>query len=171
MLSLRDVAERHTALTPRDVDELERVVEQWDLLADLSFSDLILWVPDADPDVFWAAAQVRPTTGPTALEDDVVGEDLVYEVDSPVMEAFLSEEIAHTTGNKLHAGIPVDQQAIPLRRGGRVIAVVESHTNRMGVRAPGALEETYLDLAGIPGSGHSRPGQHPAERRPLGRRR
>ena len=149
MLSLRDVAERHTALTPRDVDELERVVEQWDLLADLSFSDLILWVPDADPDVFWAAAQVRPTTGPTALEDDVVGEDLVYEVDSPVMEAFLSEEIAHTTGNKLHAGIPVDQQAIPLRRGGRVIAVVESHTNRMGVRAPGALEETYLDLAGI----------------------
>ena len=126
---------------------LEQLVEQWDLLADLSFSDLILWVPDVDPNVFWAAAQVRPTTGPTALEDDVVGDDIAYEVDSLVMEAALSHEVAQTSGNKLHAGIPVDQHAVPIVRDGRVVAVVEMHTNRMGVRAPGALEETYLDVA------------------------
>jgi two-component sensor histidine kinase len=149
MLSLAAVALRHSDLTAADVAELELIVEQWDLLADLSFSDLILWVPDRDPNVFWAAAQVRPTTGPTALEDDVVGEDISYEPDSLVMEAFLSEEIARTSGNKLHAGIPVEQQAIPITRDGRVIGVIEMHTNRMGVRAPGALEETYLDCAGI----------------------
>ena len=74
MLSLADVVTWHTDLSPDDRGYLEVIVEQWDLLADLSFSDLILWVPDADPEVFWAAAQVRPTTGPTALEDDVVGE-------------------------------------------------------------------------------------------------
>lgn len=149
MLSLADVAALHTELTAADVAELERLVEQWDLLADLSFSDLILWVPDRDPNVFWAAAQVRPTTGPTALDHDVVGADIAYEADSLVTEAYLSEEIAQTSGNKLHAGIPVEQHAVPVRRGGRVIAVVEMHTNRMGVRAPGALEETYLDCAGI----------------------
>nr|NLI49229.1 ATPase [Propionibacterium sp.] len=149
MLSLADVALRHSDLTASEVVELERLVEQWDLLADLSFSDLILWVPDRDPNVFWAVAQVRPTTGPTALEDDVVGEQIAYEPDSLVMEAYLSEEIAQTSGNKLHAGIPVEQHAIPIRRGGRVIAIVERHTNRMGVRAPGALEETYLDCAGL----------------------
>ncbi len=149
MLSLAAVALRHSDLTAADVAELELIVEQWDLLADLSFSDLILWVPDRDPNVFWAAAQVRPTTGPTALEDDVVGEEISYEPDSPVMEAFLSEDIARTSGNNLHAGIPVEQQAIPITRGGRVIGVVELHTNRMGVRAPGALEETYLDCAGL----------------------
>jgi len=149
MLSLADVVTWHTDLSPDDRGYLEGIVEQWDLLADLSFSDLILWVPDADPEVFWAAAQVRPTTGPTALEDDVVGEELAYEVDSLVTEAYLSEEIAQTSGNKLHAGIPVDQHAVPIRRGGRVIGVVEMHTNRMGVRAPGALEETYLEVAEI----------------------
>lgn len=149
MLSLADVVAHHTDLTEAEVEHLERLVEQWDLLADLSFSDLILWVPDADPNVFWAAAQVRPMTGPTALEDDVVGDDLAYEVDSLVMESFLSQEIAQTSGNKLHAGIPVDQHAIPVVFGERVIGVVEMHTNRMGVRAPGALEETYLDVAQI----------------------
>lgn len=149
MLSLADVAAQHTELTASDVEELQRLTDEWQLLADLSFSDLILWVPDADPNVFWAAAQVRPTTGPTALEDDVVGDEIAYEPDSLVTEAFLSEEIARTSGNKLHAGIPVDQHAVPVIRHGRVIGVVEMHTNRMGVRAPGALEETYLELAEI----------------------
>jgi two-component system, sensor histidine kinase PdtaS len=31
-------------------------------------------VPDRDPNVFWAAAQIRPTTGLMALADDVVGD-------------------------------------------------------------------------------------------------
>jgi hypothetical protein len=31
-------------------------------------------VPDRDPNVFWAAAQIRPTTGPMALADEVVGD-------------------------------------------------------------------------------------------------
>ncbi|HOA88988.1 sensor histidine kinase [Propioniciclava tarda] len=149
MLSLAEVVALRTELSAADLADLERLVEEWELLADLSFSDLILWVPDADPNVFWAAAQVRPTTGPTALEDDVVGDDISYEVDSLVMEAYLSQELAHTSGNKLHAGIPVEQHAVPISRRGRVIGIVEMHTNRMGVRAPGALEETYLDLATI----------------------
>ncbi len=149
MLSLADVVAQHTDLGEDDLEHLGRLVQEWDLLADLSFSDLILWVPDVDPNVFWAAAQVRPTTGPTALEDDVVGDEISYEPDSLVMEAFLSEQIARTSGNKLHAGIPVEQIAVPVRREGRVIAIVEMHTNRMGVRAPGMLEETYLDLAEV----------------------
>ena len=96
MLSLAEVVALRTELSAADLADLERLVEEWELLADLSFSDLILWVPDADPNVFWAAAQVRPTTGPTALEDDVVGDDISYEVDSLVMEAYLSQELAHT---------------------------------------------------------------------------
>ena len=70
---LAEVIAEHTALTPGDVAWLEHLVAEWHLLADLAFSDLILWVPDVDDNVFWACAQVRPTTGPTALEDDVVG--------------------------------------------------------------------------------------------------
>ena len=149
MLTLTEVVAQHSDLTAEETLWLSGLIDQWDVLADLSFSDLILWIPDADPNVFWAGAQCRPTTGPTALEDDVVGEEIAYDPESLVTEAYLSQEICATSGNKLHAGIPVDVHAVPIIRGERVIAVVELHTNRMGVRAPGALEDTYLETAQI----------------------
>ncbi|HRL50028.1 MAG TPA: histidine kinase N-terminal domain-containing protein [Propioniciclava sp.] len=147
MLSMTEVIAAHTALSEDDTRWLVGLVDQWGMLSDLSFSDLILWVPDEDDNVFWAAAQCRPTTGPTALEDDVVGEEIAYDPESLVIEAYLSQEICATSGNKLHAGIPVDVHAVPVLRDERAIAVVELHTNRMGVRAPGALEDAYLETA------------------------
>lgn len=146
---MTEVIAQHTALTPGDAQWLGHLTDEWDLLADLSFSDLILWVPDVDDNVFWAAAQIRPTTGPTALEDDVVGEDISYDPEHLVTEAYLSLQICATSGNQLQAGIPVDVHTIPVLRGGRCIGVVEMHTNRMGVRAPGALEDTYLETAEV----------------------
>ncbi|WP_028708625.1 sensor histidine kinase [Propionicicella superfundia] len=147
MLTTAQVIAAHTDLDAEESAQLERLVDEWGLLADLSFSDLILWVPDVDDNVFWAAAQLRPNTGPTALEDDVVGDDIFYDPEHLVTEAYLSREISRTSGNKLNAGIPVDVVAIPIVRSGRCIGVVEMHTNRMGVRAPGALEDSYLDAA------------------------
>lgn len=147
MLTTAQVMTEHTDLGDDDKAWLERLVEEWELLADLSFSDLILWVPGIDDNVFWAAAQIRPNTGPTALEDDVVGEDLSYDAEHLVTEAYLSREICSTSDNKLHVGIPVDVHAIPIVRCNRCIGVVEMHTNRMGVRAPGALEDAYLDAS------------------------
>ena len=49
-------------------------MSEWQLLADLAFSDLLLWVPieaqaDEDrsyPEEWICVAQVRPTTGTTA---------------------------------------------------------------------------------------------------------
>ncbi|MBO1030834.1 sensor histidine kinase [Tessaracoccus sp. SD287] len=137
----------HTTLEPSDQQWLRDFVNEWQMLADTSFSDLILWVPDADESIFWAAAQTRPSTGPTALEDDVVGDSIHYDPEHLVTEAFLSETICETSDNQLRSGIPVDVWAIPILRHGRVIAIVERHTNRMGVRAPGALEDAYLETA------------------------
>ena len=149
MLTMAEVIDAHTSLKASDVMWLEHLVAEWHLLADLAFSDLILWVPDVDDNVFWACAQVRPTTGPTALEDDVVGEDVHYDPEHQVTEAYLSHEIVKTTCNQLSAGIPVDVHTIPVVRDGRVIGIVEAHTNRMGVRAPGALEDAYLEAADV----------------------
>ena len=57
MLMLADVVAQHCDLSGEDTLWLAGLTDQWDLLADLSFSDLILWVPDVDDNVFWAAAQ------------------------------------------------------------------------------------------------------------------
>jgi len=149
MLTLTQVIDEHAALEPDDRAWLGHLVDEWSLLSDLSFSDLILWVPDVDDNVFWAGAQVRPTTGPTSLEDDVVGEDIAYDAEHLVTEAYLSHAISHTSANRLGAGIPVDTTAIPIMMGERCIAVVEMHTNRMGTRAPGVLEDAYLEAAEV----------------------
>lgn len=147
MQTMEQALAEHTAIREEDRSWLSSFVREWHVLADTSFSDLVLWVPDVDDNVFWAVAQRRPVTGPTALEEDVVGSVIRYEPDSLVTEAYLSREICETSDNKLQAGIPVDVWAIPVIRHDDVIAVVERHTNRMGVRAPGAMEDAYLRIA------------------------
>jgi len=149
MLSLAQVADQHSVLTHAECDWLAALVREWHLLADTSFSDLLLWVPDRDDNIFWAAAQIRPNTGPTALEDDIVGESVAYEPEHLVTVAYLSQEIVETTENQLASGNPVGIWAVPVMRHNRCLAVVERHTNQMGIRAPGALEDTYLEVAAV----------------------
>jgi hypothetical protein len=76
--TLNDLARSHTNLDDADVEWLHSLVSDWQLLADLSFADLILWAQIRDKgrtrDKGWIAlAQMRPTTGPTSFQDDVVG--------------------------------------------------------------------------------------------------
>jgi len=149
MLSLAQVVDQHSHLTSADREWLMALVREWHLLADTSFSDLLLWVPDRDHHVFWAAAQIRPNTGPTALEDDVVGESIAYDAEHLVTTAFMSNRIAATTEHQLAAGSPVGIWAVPVMRHGDCIGVVERHMNRQGIRAPGALEDTYLEVAPV----------------------
>ena len=39
------LVEEHTALEPVDVEHLHRLAGDWQLISDLSFADLLLWVP------------------------------------------------------------------------------------------------------------------------------
>jgi hypothetical protein len=71
--TLDELAHRHSGLGAEAVAWLQRLVADWQIIADLSFADLVLWLPDRDGAGYWAGAQMRPTTGPTAYVDDVVG--------------------------------------------------------------------------------------------------
>ena len=80
MSALTDTLAARTPLTDAQVDHLQRLVGEWQLLSDLSFADLLLWVPVAMPAAeagsvpgFLCVAQCRPTTGPTAYQNDQVG--------------------------------------------------------------------------------------------------
>ena len=57
----------HTDLDDEDVAWLQLLMADWQIIADLSFADLVLWLPDREGRGFWAGGQMRPTTGPTAL--------------------------------------------------------------------------------------------------------
>ncbi|KHL17008.1 two-component sensor histidine kinase [Mumia flava] len=147
MPSLDDVARHQTALSREDVEWLHRLVADWQILADLSFADLVLWLPDSEGKGFWSGAQMRPTTGVTAHLDDLVG-DFVPSHRRPALEAAMREGRVIREGDpEWREDIPVRLEAIPVRRDGRVIAVVARSTNLLGVRTPSRLELAYLQIA------------------------
>ncbi len=74
MPSLQELVRAHTDLDDDDVAWLQLLMADWQIIADLSFADLVLWLPDREGHGFWAGGQMRPTTGPDRADvDDVVG--------------------------------------------------------------------------------------------------
>jgi two-component sensor histidine kinase len=178
--TLRDLAEERTSLGPADIDHLTRLAGDWQLLSDLSFADLLLWVPvkaaDGQPREFLCVAQVRPTTAPTAYQDDQVGKVAggpeVAHLDIAVAQGRIWRE-----GDPVWYGdTPARHEAIPVRlRGdtaepefyGAVIAVIGRDTNLSTARTPSQLELNYLttadDLAQMVSDGTFPPVRHPGE--------
>ena len=70
MTSLSQRLTRGSASSPSQVDHARRLVADWQLLADLAFADLTLWVP-LQTGSWWCVAQVRPLTAPTSRPEDL----------------------------------------------------------------------------------------------------
>jgi two-component sensor histidine kinase len=145
--SLPELVRDHTDLGPDDIAWLGLLQADWQIIADLSFADLVLWLPDRDGSGYWALGQMRPTTGPTALVDDVVG-TFVPAGRRPLLDAALRDgRIAREGDPEWRDDVPVRVEAIPVRRDGRIIALVARNTNLHGVRTPSRLELSYLQTA------------------------
>src|ERR1700740_3409452 len=72
MSTLGDLLAEHTVLPGSAVDHLHAVVGEWQLLADLSFADFLMWVCRGDGSL-GCVAQCRPNPAPTVLLRDAVG--------------------------------------------------------------------------------------------------
>jgi two-component sensor histidine kinase len=144
---LVDLVRGHTTLADDDLDWLRLLVGEWQLLADLSFADLLLWVRTADSPGFVLVAQIRPVTAQTAYVVDMVGQVIADGKRALVDRAWREGRICREGDPEWTEGIPVREETIPVRHGGRVIAVVARHTNLATVRTPSRLELTYLASA------------------------
>jgi len=138
--TLNELGRRLTPLTERDIDWLHALVSDWQLLADLSFADLVLWAPLRDRPGWVALAQMRPTTGPTTFLDDVVG-TCAGAGDRPFVDAAYDEtRICREGDPDWTDGVPVRRESIPVVRQDAVIAVIERSTNLSSARTPSRLE-------------------------------
>jgi two-component sensor histidine kinase len=165
--TLNDLARDRTALTGADIEWLHALVSDWQLLADLSFADLVLWAALRDESGWVALAQMRPTTGPTTYHDDVVGTTALAGQRPFVDAARLQRRICREGDPEWTQGVPVRRESIPVTRAGEVIAVIERSTNLSSARTPSRLELTYLkgadDLAQMVAAGmFPVPGEEPA---------
>ena len=147
MSSLDTLAERRAGLRGSELDALNEVVAEWQILADLSFSDLLLFARDAEADALIVIAQIRPYTAPTIYQEDLVGSVLAPRDRPAVARAFAEGRIIRDGDPDWSTGVPVREEAIPVGFDGRTIAVVTREANLSMVRAPSQLELSYLQAA------------------------
>jgi two-component sensor histidine kinase len=154
--ALTDLLSSRTALVEEQIRHLQRLVGEWQLLSDLSFADLVLWIPvdvgdgEPGPPAFLCAAQCRPTTGPTAYQHDLVGTVLRGERAGSLRIAYTEGRIFRETEPDWDGDLPIRREAIPIRLGGpehEVFAVLGKDANLASVRTPSQLELVYLQTA------------------------
>jgi two-component sensor histidine kinase len=142
--------------TPADVEWLHLLVADGQLLADLAFADIVLWVPTADGG-FVAVAHARPSSAATLFYRDFVGQQIKPEWKQQVTEAFETGQIVDTAAPDWYEETPTRVRAVPVVRrvaqsntrtiSEDVIAVLTRHSNLSEARTPSRQELTFNQCA------------------------
>ena len=143
--TLGNLLREHTSLNRDQLNHLQLLVSEWGLLADVSFADLLLYVP-ADDGTWRIMAQVRPSTGQTIYPDDYVGLEPGYTDVGLLRKALDSGSIIEGETAAPNTPLPARIQAIPVRYRDTVIAVLGREWSERTGRQPGGLERNYLAL-------------------------
>jgi hypothetical protein len=96
MATFSELISENSNLKVNEVEHLSDLVAEWRLLADLSFADLLLWLPirrdeKSWPDGHLAIAQIRPTTAATVFTEDLVGTSVNSRQASVLVDQALSD--------------------------------------------------------------------------------
>ncbi|THG30654.1 sensor histidine kinase [Naasia lichenicola] len=138
-----------------DVEWLHLLVGDWQLLSDLAFADIVLWVP-TDDGSFIAVAHARPSSSATLFYRDFVGQRIKSEWKALVTDAFESGRIIDSSAPDWFEETPTRVRAVPVQR--RIspsglaitnvpIAVLTRHTNLSETRMPSRQELTFNECS------------------------
>jgi two-component sensor histidine kinase len=129
-----------------DREWLRRLTADWQLVADLSFADLVLWLPTSDGE-YVAGAQCRPGTGPTIHYTDIVGTNArggqISQFDRVRELGVIKEDRALSWD----ADFDIGEEIVPVVRRGRVLAILTRQVNLASNRTPSRLEINYIEVA------------------------
>jgi two-component sensor histidine kinase len=143
---MSELISRHAELSEPDVNWLQLLVGDWQVISDLAFADLVLWLPAADGE-FVAIAHCRPSTGATVHYDDIVG-SLAQEGQRLQLARALSEVRSQREREPRWLGtFAVREDAIPVVHDGHPIAVLVRQTYLGSGRTPSRLELNYVEAA------------------------
>ena len=152
MFQLDNLLGGRTTVTFDQSHRLRELVADWQLLSDLSFADLILWVPIRKDIKLWptghiAVAHIRPTTSSTVFSNDVIGDEVLWGARPNIDEALSSGDINRSAEPERQGEILIKEETIPVFFQGQVIAVISRHRNAENMRSPGKLELNYREIA------------------------
>ncbi|MGN6326496.1 sensor histidine kinase [Pseudolysinimonas sp.] len=141
--------------TDADVEWLHLLVADGQLIADLAFADVVLWLPASDGG-FIAAAHSRPSSAATLFYRDFVGQPIKPEWRQQVSDAFATGEIIDTAAPDWYEETPTRVRAVPVMRRLSAsdaetthtpIAVLTRHSNLSEARTPSRQELTFNQCA------------------------
>ncbi|MEH0058314.1 MULTISPECIES: sensor histidine kinase [Auritidibacter] len=130
---------------------VSRLPRDWQILSDLAFSDLVLWLPSINtrdatgkPDQadFVAAAQARPFTAQTTLIRDLIGSAPRTGL-QPLLMQVLRTGIPVNGSEQLQGSAALGVTVWPVVDGDEVLAVLSVHKNLARQRHSSRLEQAY----------------------------
>ncbi|HMK96931.1 MAG TPA: histidine kinase N-terminal domain-containing protein [Acidimicrobiales bacterium] len=147
MATLAELLRDRSIVPEPVVEHLQRLVASWGILSDLSFSDLLLFVPTTrDNGRFVVVGQVRPTTSQTLHLEDLLGREF-DEKDRPLLSrAWALESVVEGEMSLLPRGERARVVCIPVRFAGSVVAVMTREAPLVVGRRPGELERVYVGV-------------------------
>ena len=148
MASIEEFVKERSPLTDIHIHRLRELIADWQLLSDLSFADLILWVPlrkdfKSWPTGYVAVAHIRPTTAATLFPLDVIGDEITHGQRKYIDQALASAEIVRDTEPEPMGEFSVKEDTIPVLVDGLVVAVISRHRIAELMR----LELNYREIA------------------------
>lgn len=155
MSTLSDLVQAQGRSSDADIEWLHLLVGDWQLISDLAFADIVLWVPNSEGS-FVAVAHARPSSSATLFYRDFVGQAIKPEWKQQVTESFESCSIVDSGTPTWYEETPTRVRAVPVVRrlspsGKQVseapIAVVTRHTNLSEARTPSRQELTFNECA------------------------
>jgi len=152
MATLSELVTANSKLQEHEVEHLAELVAEWRLLADLSFADLVLWLPIRKDEKSWpqgyvAIAQIRPTTAATVFGDDLIGSKINWG-QRPLIDQALSEgEIVKDTQPEKVGEIMIKEETVPVIFDNKTLAIISRHRNADLMRSPSKLELNYREIA------------------------
>jgi two-component sensor histidine kinase len=147
-----ELAQLHTDLSYAELGHLQRLLGSWSLLADLSFSDLLLLAPVAashpvggEPHLV-VLGQIRPSNRPTLVDEDLVGRSIPESDWTLTAKALRDGEVVRGKVHHPHLDELVPVENIPVRFGDSVIAVMLRVSLAPSRGRSRSYERTYVEV-------------------------
>ena len=152
MPTIEEFIRGRSPLNPNQIYRLRELVADWQLLSDLSFADLILWVPlrkdmKSWPTGYVAIAHIRPMTAATVFSHDVLGDEIQWGERPHIDRALSSAEIIRDTVPEQIGDFMIKEETTPVIFEEEVIAVISRHRDSELMRQPSRLELNYREVA------------------------
>ena len=155
MSALTDLMKQHGNSHAADIEWLHALLADWQVIADLSFADLVLWISDGK-NGFIAAGHARPSSAATVFYRDITGKPVEKAWSQIVSKAFKTGKPVELGGLDKYQGMPARLSAVPVFRrlnaasGTDItpspIAVVTKHINLGDAAAP---TKTRISLSAL----------------------